>query len=149
VKDQAAIDLLSDQELYELAQKLCNCPDDLIQEVVLLLLEMPEEKWQQINEGGYLRFYVVRTMMTMATSKRSSFSKLYDLHNHKKVDHEREDYDWEKEDDITLLEILIEELHWYDKEVLKFMAGRRKLPKGRQEGRHTLQVNRKYSKQST
>lgn len=119
MKEQAAIDLLSDQELHELAQKLCNCPDDLIQEVVLLLLEMPEEKWQQINEGGYLRFYIVRTMMTMATSKRSSFSKLYNLHNHKKVDHEREDYDWDKEDDISLLEILIEELHWYDKEVLK------------------------------
>ena len=119
VKEQAAIDLLSDQELYELAEKLCNCPDDLIQEVVLLLLEMPEEKWQQINEGGYLRFYVVRTMMTMATSKRSSFSKLYDLHNHKKVDHEREDYDWEKEDDIALLETLMDELHWYDREVLK------------------------------
>ena len=67
MKEQAAIDLLSDEELHELAQKLCNCPDDLIQEVVLLLLEMPEEKWQQINEGGYLRFYIVRTMMTMAT----------------------------------------------------------------------------------
>jgi hypothetical protein len=149
VKEQAAIDLLSDEELHELAQKLCNCPDDLIQEVVLLLLEMPDEKWQQINEGGYLRFYIVRTMMTMATSKRSSFSKLYDLHNHKKVDHEREDYDWDKEDDITLLEILIEELHWYDKEVLKVMAGGGQLSKGRQEGRHTLQINRKHSKQST
>jgi len=119
VKDQAAIDLLSDVELYELAQKLCNCPDDLIQEVVMVILEMTEEKWQQINEGGYLRFYVVRTMMTMATSPRSSFSKLYDLHKHKKVDHDREDYDWEKEDDISLIETLMEELHWYDREVLK------------------------------
>lgn len=122
MKDQAAIDLLSDVELYELAQKLCNCPDDLIQEVAMVLLEMPEEKWQQINEGGYLRFYVVRTMMTMATSPRSSFSKLYDLHNHKKVDHDREDYDWEKEDDISLIETLMEELHWYDREVLKLMS---------------------------
>ena len=149
MKDKAAIDLLSDQELYELAQKLCNCPDDLIQEVAMVLLEMPEEKWQQINEGGYLRFYVVRTMMTMATSKRSSFSKLYDLHNHKKVDHDREDYDWEKEDDIALLETLMEELHWYDKRGSEVMAGGRKLPKGRQEGRHSVQVNREHSKQST
>ena len=119
MKDQAAIDLLADEELYELAEKLCNCPDDLIQEVAMVILEMTEEKWKQINEGGYLRFYVVRTMMTMATSPRSSFSKLYDLHNHNKVDHEREDYDWEKEEDISLIETLMQELHWYDREVLK------------------------------
>ena len=119
MKQQAAIDLLADEELHELAEKLCNCPDDLIQEVAMVLLEMTDEKWNQINEGGYLRFYVVRTMMTMATSPRSSFSKLYDLHNHKKVDHEREDYDWEKEEDISLIETLMQELHWYDREVLK------------------------------
>jgi len=46
VKQQAAIDLLADEELHELAQKLCNCPDDLIQEVAMVLLEMTEEKWQ-------------------------------------------------------------------------------------------------------
>jgi hypothetical protein len=57
VKQQAAIDLLADEELHELAEKLCNCPDDLIQEVAMVLLEMTEEKWKQINEGGYLRFY--------------------------------------------------------------------------------------------
>lgn len=119
MKEKAAIDLLKDEEMHELAQKLCNCPDDLIQEVAMVLLEMTDEKWEQINEGGYLRFYVVRTMMTMATSPRSSFSKLYDLHNHNKVDHEREDYDWEKEDDLSLIETLMEELHWYDREVLK------------------------------
>ena len=119
MRDQAIIDLLGDQELRELATKICSIPDDLIQEVALVLMEMSHEKWQQINEGGYLRFYVVRTMMTMATSPRSSFSKLYDLHNHNKVDHEREDYDWEKEEDISLIETLMQELHWYDREVLK------------------------------
>lgn len=119
MKDQAAIDLLSDKELYELAQKLCECPDDLIQEVAMVILEMPDEKWQQINEGGYLRFYVVRAMITMATSPRSSFNKLYNRHNHQEIDHDREDYDWEKEADISLIETLMEELHWYEREVLK------------------------------
>jgi hypothetical protein len=104
VKDKAVIDLLGDEELRELAQKICSVPDDLIQEVALVIMEMPNDKWEQINEGGYLRFYVVRTMLNMATSPRSSFSKLYNLHNYEQIDYDREDYDQEKEDDIQLLE---------------------------------------------
>ena len=119
MRDKAVIDLIGDEELRELAQKICSVPDDLIQEVALVLIELPEEKWQQINEGGYLRYYVVRTMLNMATSPRSSFSKLYNLYNYEKIDYDREEYDQEKEDDIQLLEILMEELHWYDKKILE------------------------------
>ena len=119
MRDKAVIDLLGDNELRELAQKICSVPDDLIQEVALVIMEMPQEKWLQINEGGYLRFYVVRTMLNMATSPRSSFSKLYDLHNYDKIDYDREDYDQEKEDDLQLLETLMDELHWYDRKILE------------------------------
>ena len=119
MRDKAVIDLIGDEELRELAQKICSVPDDLIQEVALVIIEMPQEKWLQINEGGYLRFYVVRTMLNMATSPRSSFSKLYDLHNYEKIDYDREDYDEEKEADLQLLETLMEELHWYDKKILE------------------------------
>ena len=119
MRDKAVIDLIGDEELWELAQKICSVPDDLIQEVALVLMELPQEKWQQINEGGYLRFYVVRTMLNMATSPRSSFSKLYNLHNYEMADYDREEYDQEKEDDLQLLETLMEELHWYDKKILE------------------------------
>ena len=119
MKDKAVIDLLGDEELSELAQKICSVPDDLIQEVALVIMEMPDDKWEQINEGGYLRFYVVRTMLNMATSSRSSFSKLYNLHNYEQIDYDREDYDQEKEDDIQLLETFMEELHWYDRKILE------------------------------
>ena len=119
MRDQAIIDLLGDQELRELATKICSIPDDLIQEVALVLMEMPHEKWEQINEGGYLRYYVVRTMLNMATSPRSSFSKLYNLHNYEKIDYDREEYDEEKEEDLQLLETLMQELHWYDRKILE------------------------------
>ena len=119
MKDKAVIDLIGDNELWELAQKICSVPDDLIQEVALVLMELPEEKWQQINEGGYLRYYVVRTMLNMATSPRSSFSKLYNLYNYEQIDYDREDYDEEKEADLQLLETLMEELHWYDRKILE------------------------------
>ena len=119
MRDKAVIDLITDEELRELADKICSVPDDLIQEVALVLMELPKEKWQQINEGGYLRFYVVRTMLNMATSPRSSFSKLYNLHNYEQIDYDREEYDEEKEADLQLLETLMEELHWYDKKILE------------------------------
>ena len=119
MKDKAVIDLAGDNELWELANSICSVPDDLIQEVALVIMEMPNEKWQQINEGGYLRYYVVRTMLNMATSPRSSFSKLYNLHNYEQNDYDREEYDQEKEDDIQLLETLMEELHWYDRKILE------------------------------
>jgi len=119
VRDKAVIDLLGDVELRELANKICSIPDDLIQEVALVLMEMSHEKWTQINEGGYLRYYVVRTMLNMATSPRSSFSRLYNLHNYEKIDYEREEYDEEKEEDIQLLETLMNELHWYDRKILE------------------------------
>ena len=119
MRDKAVIDLITDEELRELADKICSVPDDLIQEVALVLMELPQEKWQQINEGGYLRFYVVRTMLNMATSPRSSFSKLYNLYNYERADYDREEYDEEKEADLQLLETLMEELHWYDKKILE------------------------------
>ena len=119
MRDKAVIDLIGDEELRELAQKICSVPDDLIQEVALVLMELSEEKWTQINEGGYLRYYVVRTMLNMATSPRSSFSKLYNLHNYEQIDYDREEYDQEKEDDLQLLETLMGELHWYDRKILE------------------------------
>jgi DNA-directed RNA polymerase specialized sigma24 family protein len=123
VKDQAIVDLLSDKSLNELALKIAgDNSGDLIQEVALLLLEMEEEKWTEINEGGYLRWYVIRTMLNMATSSRSTFSRKYELHQYKGILRDVEDsegYDFEKEEDIALLEVLLERHHWYDRDMLK------------------------------
>jgi len=49
LKSKAVIDLLGDPELRGLAKSVCpKHSDDLIQEVALLLLEMPDDKWRQI-----------------------------------------------------------------------------------------------------
>ena len=121
-KDKAIVDLLGDSDLTALAVKICRHPDDLIQEMALQLLEMPDRKWQEINAGGYLRFYVVRSLLNMATSKRSNFAKKYNLFNHTNELPELTDtegYDYEKELDIRTVEVLMEELYWYDREILK------------------------------
>tara|TARA_R110001632_G_scaffold9350_12_gene35895 strand:+ start:716 stop:1324 length:609 start_codon:yes stop_codon:yes gene_type:complete len=123
VKDLAVIDLLSDESLKALADKIAGShSEDLIQEVALLLLEMDEEKWISINENGALRWYVVRTMLNMATSNRSTFASKYELNKSKTelVDiPNTEGYDFEKEADISLLETFLERQHWYDRDMLK------------------------------
>lgn len=121
-KEIAIVDLLGDSELRALSVKICRHPDDLIQEMALQLLEMPDRKWQEINAGGYLRFYVVRSLLNMATSKRSNFAKKYNLFTHTNEVPELTDtegYDYEKELDIRTVEVLMEELYWYDREILK------------------------------
>lgn len=121
-KDKSIVDLLGDSELRVLAVKICRHPDDLIQEMALQLLEMPDAKWNEINAGGYLRFYVVRSLLNMATSKRSNFAKKYNLFTHTNEVPEitdTEGYDYEKELDIRTVEVLMEELYWYDREILK------------------------------
>lgn len=123
MRSKAVIDLISDESLNELAVKLtAKHADDLIQEVALLLLEMPEDKWHEINEGGYLRWYVIRTMMNMGTSPRSTFATKYGLFDRDTplptvVDEDF--YDYEKEADIQLIENLLEDYHWYDADIVK------------------------------
>jgi hypothetical protein len=134
VKDKAVIDLAGDNELWELAKSICSVPDDLIQEVALVIMEMSDEKWQQINEGGYLRYYVVRTMLNMATSPRSSFSKLYNLYNYEKIDYDREEYDQEKEDDIQLLGNLDERTALVRPQDFGNVVGRRQLSERLRQG---------------
>jgi len=123
-KEQAAIDLLADDELRELAVRICHrFSDDLIQEAAMVLLQMDDAKWQKVNDGGYVRFYIVRTMMTMATSPRSTFARTHGLFAHNKqvpdIADDADGYDWEQEDDMTIIEALLDSYHWYDKEVLR------------------------------
>lgn len=51
--------------------------DDLKQEVIMVLLEMPEEKLFDLHENGFLKFFAVRTMLNMIKSDRSGFFKMF------------------------------------------------------------------------
>jgi hypothetical protein len=89
---------------------------DLKVEVFMVLLEMPEEKLFGLYERGEIRFYIVRTMLNMIKSDRSQFWKKYrnyTEYNGKDVA--------EVEDNciLSLMENGVENLHWYQKEILR------------------------------
>ena len=96
--------------------------DDLRQEVFLVLCEMNEEKLFEMFEQGYLKYFIVRTILNMAKSDRSGFYKKFrQLYQEIPLSYEvkKEEYD---ETLVIKLEEGMQVLHWYEAELLKLYA---------------------------
>ena len=94
--------------------------DDLRQEVFLVLCEMDEERLFKMYSDGYIKFFIVRTILNMAKSDRSNFARTF-----RKVYSEIEDrYCVEEYDDSINVKLArsMEILHWYEKEIFKLYA---------------------------
>lgn len=107
-----AIGKMNPQELQE----------DLRQEVFLVLCEMDEARLFQMYNDGYLKYFVVRTILNMAKSDRSTFYKKF-RGNLQEIpityEVKKEEYD---ESLNSKLEKSIEILHWYELELLKIYS---------------------------
>lgn len=99
--------------------------DDLRSEVVLILLETPEEKIKQLHEQvNGLKYYTVRIILNLIQSKTSKFYKQYrqqlaQLHDrfaYEAADLEEREQR-EQVEDKAMSEI--DNLYWYNKEMVK------------------------------
>jgi hypothetical protein len=107
--------------------------DDLKQEVFLVLCEMDEEKLFGMYEQGYLKYFIVRTILNMAKSDRSNFyRKFRQVYQEIPITYEstKEEYD---ESLVNKLELGMEVLHWYEAELLKLYS---------QNGKNLLAISR-------
>jgi hypothetical protein len=96
---------------------------DLKAEVFLVLCEMNDDKLRGMYERNELKFYIVRIMLNMIKSDRSTFYKNYRNHiEFVDVDKDFEIINYDKMDLIDKLEKNLEGLHWYNKEILKLYA---------------------------
>jgi hypothetical protein len=96
--------------------------DDLRQEVFLVLCEMDEAKLFEMYEQGYLKYFIVRTILNMAKSDRSNFYKKFrQVYQEIPVHYEiqKEEYN---EDLINKLEKGLGVLHWYEREIFRLYA---------------------------
>lgn len=96
--------------------------EDLRQEVFMVLCEMDEARLFQMYSEGYLKYFIVRTILNMAKSDRSNFHKKFrQVYSEIPVTYEvtKEEYN---EDVILRLEKGMEVLHWYEKELLMLYA---------------------------
>lgn len=101
--------------------------DDLRQEVFLVLCEMDDDKLFGMYEQGYLKYFIVRTILNMAKSDRSNFyRKFRQVYQEIPITYEsqKEEYD---ETLVTKLEQGMEVLHWYEKELLKLYSENKNL----------------------
>lgn len=99
--------------------------DDLRQEMFLVLCEMPEDKIIQMHRDGYLKFFLVRTMLNMMKSDRSTFynqfRKVYtewDATIEKKVEDEAVEF----EEISNKLKKSLDVLHWYEQEIFRLYS---------------------------
>lgn len=109
--------------------------DDLRQEIFLVLCEMDNERLMGMWTSGYLKYFVVRTMLNMAKSDRSTFFNQFRksfteyCDNYEKAD---EGSDVHEEMDGKLKQSM-GELHWYEKNVFELYAD---------NGRNILKLSR-------
>lgn len=94
---------------------------DLKAEVFLVLCEMNEDKLVGLYERNELKFYIVRIMLNMIKSDRSTFYKNYRNYT-EFVDQGFASDQYDKTDMFDKLELNMDGLHWYNKEMLKLYA---------------------------
>jgi hypothetical protein len=97
---------------------------DLKQETIMILLEMPEEKIISLNKSGGLFYYCVRVMINLVKNKSSRFNKLYLTKTTDKIP-ERQYFDQEVNGEEKEKRALtaFENLYWYEKEISKLYFG--------------------------
>jgi len=95
--------------------------DDLKAEVGLILCEKPDEKIIELHESGMLKFYTVRIILNLMQSSSSPFYKKFRMTNVELsniIEPIIIEYDHRKDKAIAE----IENLYWYDREILKLYA---------------------------
>ncbi len=109
--------------------------DDLKQEIFLVLCEMNDERLCGMWTSGYLKYFIVRTMLNMAKSDRSTFFNQFRKSFTEYVDnYERADEGSEiHEETDSKLKQSMGELHWYEKNVFELYAD---------NGRNILKLSR-------
>lgn len=100
--------------------------DDLKAEIFIVICEMNDERLFDIHERGFLKFFIVRTMLNMIKSDRSTFFKQFRLIS-SGVEHFKEPIDPEQ-NEINVGGIY-DGLHWYEIEVFKLYVENRNVMK--------------------
>lgn len=95
--------------------------EDLRQEVFLVLCEMQEDRLLKMYNEGYLKYFIVRTILNMAKSDRSNFAKQFrQVYQEIPVTYEEEkEYD---ESIFDKLDKSLSVLHWYEIGIMKLYA---------------------------
>ena len=116
------------QRLKDIASNICKTEfvDDLLHEALEATLKYPKEKLEFIKQDGKLFFFVARIMANMYHSKTSQYyykiARFYDKHTLQdctKISKFIFTNDTTQQENIELIESILDELYWYDREMFK------------------------------
>ena len=121
VKNEIIAKLWDSKEVNEAFSKMhpVELQYDLKAEVFLVLCEMDDDKLIGMYNRNEIRFFLVRVMLNMIKSDRSTFWKQY--RNYTEYDG-KEQIEVVQANIIDKMESSIEKLHWYQKEILRLYA---------------------------
>ena len=121
VKNEIIAKLWDSKEVNEAFSKMhpVELQYDLKAEVFLVLCEMNDDKLIGMYNRNEIRFFLVRVMLNMIKSDRSTFWKQY--RNYTEYDG-KEQVEVAQANIIDKMELSIEKLHWYQKEILRLYA---------------------------
>lgn len=123
MRQQIITDLYNSRELKDVISKMHpeHLRDELLSEVMLVVCQLPEERLLQMNSDGYLKFYVIRTILNMIKSNDSTF------HNKFRKVYEEVPNIVDEVSDIEIMEDKFEKvsdfhdgLPFYEKNLLKY-----------------------------
>jgi hypothetical protein len=79
MRQQIITDLYNSKELKDVISKMNpeHLREDLLSETMLVLCNLSEERLMQMHNDGYLKFYVIRTILNMIKSNDSGFYNKY------------------------------------------------------------------------
>lgn len=115
-------------KLLDIAKNICKTDfaEDLLHEALFVCLKYDEEKMEFIIQDGKLFFFVARIMANMYHSKTSQYyykiARFYDKHTLQdctKMSKFIFTNDTAQQENIELIESILDELYWYDREMFK------------------------------
>ena len=107
--------------------------DDLRQEIFLVLAEMDEALLIQRYNEGWLRYYIVRTMLNMIKSDRSTFYNRFRRGFEELGDIGERIADEGQEGEEKSLEGHLSQLHWYERKLIEIYS---------ENGRNVAKISR-------
>jgi hypothetical protein len=126
-KNEIISKLYNDQDIANAIAKMnpVELQDDLRQEMFLVLCEMDDVRLIEMHKNGFLKYYLVRTMLTMIKSDRSTFHNKFRRIFQEigcAVEDKPVPVDESNEALHVGIETVMKELHWYENGIFKLYA---------------------------
>jgi hypothetical protein len=126
-KNEIISKLYNDQDIANAIAKMnpVELQDDLRQEMFLVLCEMDDTRLIEMHKNGFLKYYLVRTMLTMIKSDRSTFHNKFRRIFQEigcAVEDKPVPVDESNEALHVGIETVMKELHWYENGIFKLYA---------------------------